>query len=98
MSGSNAPLPPESAWGAGSTRARSRTSRPPTSKARPGGPADEAGLRGGDVIVEFAGLPIKNLQDYSDALIGAKIGEPVDIVVLREGERVKMKITPTSGK
>lgn len=64
---------------------------------RPGGPADQAGLRGGDIIVEFAGLAIHNLQDYSDALVGAKTGQEVDIVVLRDGQRVTLKITPSSG-
>lgn len=63
---------------------------------RAGGPADKAGLRGGDIIVEFAGRKISNLQDYSDALIGVKIGQPVEIILERGGERQTFTITPTA--
>jgi hypothetical protein len=65
------------------------------SDVRAGGPAEKAGLKGGDVIVEFAGRKISNLQDYSDALIGVKIGRPVKVVVQRDGERLSFTITPT---
>jgi len=63
---------------------------------RPGAPADKAGLKSGDVIIEFAGKEIANLQDYADALVGAKIGQPVGVVVLRDGQRVESTITPTA--
>jgi hypothetical protein len=59
-----------------------------------GSPAEKAGLAGGDIIVSFAGKEINNLQDYSDALTGAKIGEPVEITVEREGKRLTLSITP----
>ncbi len=62
---------------------------------RPGGPADKAGLKGGDVIIEFAGQKIANLYDYSDALKGAKPGQPVSVVVRRDGQRIALTITPT---
>ena len=66
------------------------------SDVRPGGPADQAGMKGGDVIVEFAGQKIANLQDYSDALIGAKVGQPAKVVVLRDGRRIEVTITPST--
>jgi len=66
------------------------------SDVRPGGPADQAGIKAGDIIVEFAGRQVNNLQDYSDVLIGAKIGEPVPIVVERDGKPIKLTITPTA--
>jgi hypothetical protein len=66
------------------------------SDVRPGGPADKAGLKAGDVIVEFAGKQVNNLQDYSDALMGAKVGQPAQVVVEREGERITLTITPTA--
>jgi len=62
---------------------------------RGGGPAEKAGLKTGDIIVEFAGKEINNLQDYSDALIGAKVGEPVSVIVMRDGKRMELTITPT---
>jgi hypothetical protein len=68
------------------------------SDVRPGGPAEKAGVVGGDVVVEFAGKSIASLQDYSDALRGAKLGQAVTIVVLRDGERVSLTITPETRK
>ena len=61
---------------------------------RAGGPADKAGLKGGDVIVEFGGQEITNIYDYTYALDAVKIGEPVEVVVLREGKRVTLTVTP----
>jgi C-terminal processing protease CtpA/Prc len=64
------------------------------SDVRPGSPAEEAGLQGGDVIVEFAGKSISSLQDYADALRASKPGVAVPIVVIRNDERVTLTITP----
>ena len=61
---------------------------------RAGGPADKAGLKGGDVIVEFGGQKITNIYDYTYALDAVKIGEPVEVIVLRDGKRVKLTVTP----
>ena len=61
---------------------------------RAGGPADKAGLKGGDVIVEFGGQQIANIYDYTYALDAVKIGEPVVVVVLRDGKRVQLTVTP----
>jgi hypothetical protein len=63
-----------------------------------GGPAEEAGLKGGDVIVEFAGRKIGNIYDYTYALDVVKIGEPVVVIYLREGERRETKLTPRARK
>jgi len=61
-----------------------------------GGPADEAGLQGGDIIVEMAGQSITNIYDYTYALDAIKIGEPAKIVFLRGEERKETTITPTA--
>ena len=66
----------------------------PLSGVRAGGPADLAGLRGGDVIVEFAGQTIANIYDYTYALDAVRIGEPVEVVVLRDGERIAFSVIP----
>ena len=58
------------------------------------GPADKAGLKGGDIIVEFGGQKIANIYDYTYALDAVKIGEPVEVVVMREGKRVKLTVVP----
>lgn len=61
-----------------------------------GGPADQAGLLQGDVVVELAGRKIENIYDYTYAIEALKVGEPVAIVVLRAGERKEFTITPGS--
>jgi S1-C subfamily serine protease len=61
-----------------------------------GGPADKASVRAGDVIVQLAGQSVENIYDYTYALEGLAVGEPVEIHVVREGERVVLEITPES--
>ena len=60
---------------------------------RAGSPADSAGLKAGDIIVEFGGKPVKDLYAYTDALYSHKPGDTVDVVVLRGAERVTVKVT-----
>ncbi|MCP4042746.1 MAG: PDZ domain-containing protein [Gammaproteobacteria bacterium] len=60
------------------------------------GPADRAGLQRGDLIVEMAGRKIENIYDYTHALNGAKVGQPVPLVVQREGHRVQLTVVPGS--
>jgi len=59
---------------------------------RDGSPAAKAGLRRGDVLVEFAGAPIKNLYDFTYQLRAHRPGEEVRVVVLREGVRVEATV------
>lgn len=53
-------------------------------------PAEDAGLQGGDVIVEFGGHEITDLYAYTYALREFEPGDQVDMVVLRNGERVQL--------
>ena len=50
-----------------------------------GGPADKAGLKGGDVIVRFDGIRVDNIYDYTFALRSRKPGQDVRITVKRGG-------------
>jgi hypothetical protein len=63
-----------------------------------GGPAEQAGLQKGDVIVEIAGQTITNIYDYTYALELLKIGEPVKIVYMRGSERREATLTPGARK
>ncbi len=63
-----------------------------------GGPAEKAGLKAGDVIVEFGTKKIENIYDFTYVLDSVKIGEPVDVVVIRDGKQVKLKVTPEARK
>ncbi len=60
---------------------------------RPGSPADLAGVRGGDRIVEMAGTRIENLYDMTYALQDHKPGETIDVVVIRNGEQKRLRAT-----
>lgn len=59
-----------------------------------GGPAEQAGLQKGDVIVEIAGQTIANIYDYTYALEVLKIGEAVKLVYERNGQRRETTLTP----
>ena len=60
------------------------------------GPAAKAGIKSGDVIVKLGDKDVKNIYDYTYVIGDIKIGEEIEIVVLRDGKRVKLKITPGS--
>ncbi|UCC71695.1 MAG: M28 family peptidase [Gemmatimonadota bacterium] len=57
---------------------------------REGSPADQAGLQGGDVVIEFAGNEVLNIYDYTYALRDHAPGDTVVIKVRREGEVVEL--------
>jgi len=63
-----------------------------------GSPAQKAGLRPGDILVEFDGKPIQNLYDFTYALRARKAGDEVTVKVLREGQTVEAKVTLTQRK
>jgi len=63
-----------------------------------GGPAEQAGLEKGDVIVEIAGQSIANIYDYTYALELLKIGQPVKVAYMRSGKRVETLLTPAARK
>jgi hypothetical protein len=63
-----------------------------------GGPAEQAGLKKGDVIVEIAGQTIANIYDYTYALDVLKIGQPAKVIYVRGGERRETMLTPAARK
>ena len=63
-----------------------------------GGPAEQAGLQKGDVIVEIAGQTIANIYDYTYALDLLKIGQPAKLVYMRGNERRETMLTPSARK
>ena len=60
---------------------------------RQGSPAAKAGLQGGDIIIKFGKVDIKNLYDYTYALGEYKVGDIVDVVVKRGKEIINTKVT-----
>lgn len=65
----------------------------------PGGPADQAGIKGftsdrrlGDIILSVDGQRMNSLDDLFRLLDRKKIGEVVDVEILRSGERRTVKV------
>lgn len=65
---------------------------------RAGSPAEKAGLKANDVITEFAGQKIANIYDYTYALDAAKIGQALNVSVVRDGTTVTLSVTPEARK
>lgn len=62
------------------------------SDVRAGSPAAKAGLKPGDVLIQFGDKPIKNLYDFTDALRRSKVGDVVEVKVLRGQETITAKV------
>ena len=63
-----------------------------------GGPAEQAGLAKGDVVIEIAGQSITNIYDYTFALELLKIGQPAKVLYLRGSEKRETSLTPAARK
>jgi hypothetical protein len=63
------------------------------SDVRAGSPAAKAGLKGGDILIQFGDKPIKNLYDFTDALRRSKIGDVVEVKFLRDGKEMSAMVT-----
>jgi serine protease Do len=59
----------------------------------PGGPADRAGVRVGDVIVQMAGSEVRTVEDLLGALRKTEPGQPVPVTVIRDGQRQQLEVT-----
>jgi Zn-dependent M28 family amino/carboxypeptidase len=60
---------------------------------QPSSPAARAGLKAGDILVQFGDMPIRNLYDFTDALRRSQVGQTVEVTVLRDGTRVTVPVT-----
>jgi Do/DeqQ family serine protease len=58
------------------------------------GPAAQAGIRPGDVIVEVAGKQIANVSELLSNVAGLKPGAPAKFRVLRHDDAVELNVTP----
>lgn len=58
-----------------------------------GSPAAKAGFKAGDILVDFGGMKIDNLYDFTYALRAHKPGDKVMVTVERKGEKVTKEVT-----
>ena len=57
-----------------------------------GEPASRAGMKAGDRIVELAGKPVKNLQNYMEIMGAQKKGGTLEAGILRGGKKLTIKV------
>ena len=59
----------------------------------PEGPAKEAGMEDGDVIISFAGVDVEDTRGLVRQVGYSPVGETVRVVVFRAGETVTLRVT-----
>jgi S1-C subfamily serine protease len=60
----------------------------------PGSPADKAGFRAEDLIVEIADAPVRNMNDLQRLMVADLIDRPVGASVVRSGASLRLEIVP----
>ncbi len=60
----------------------------------PGGPADKAGIRSGDVISEFDSEHVRSVRQVRRLLGETPDGLTVKVAVVRDGRRLELSVTP----
>jgi Tol biopolymer transport system component len=64
---------------------------------RPGGAAEKAGMRRGDLMIRLGSHDINGIEDFMYVLNASKPGETTKVVVLRDGKRVELDVTFQEG-
>lgn len=59
---------------------------------QPGGPADRAGLRDGDILLKIKGLPIEKAVDVPQVLFSAGVWKPAEYDFSRDGVEAQAKV------
>ena len=62
----------------------------------PGGPADKAGLVGGDIITSFDGHPVGKDSELMDLLRQTQVGKRVEVIYTRDGNYHNTQLTTVS--
>jgi len=88
IAGGPRPLPPRLA------RKLGRTAGVEVVQVVEGGPADRAGMRPEDLIVELDGTPIEGMNELQRVVVGELIGRAVRATVVREGHERELELVP----
>jgi len=57
-----------------------------------GGPAEKAGIKRGDVILQFNDKPIRSSHDLPFVVASTPIGKTVGVVVMRDNQRMNLQV------
>lgn len=63
------------------------------SEVAPGGPAEEAGLQDGDIVIELNGQDVENSVQFRNDIATTSPGETVNLTVLRDDDRESISVT-----
>ena len=63
-----------------------------------GAPASKGGLRAGDIIIALDGSAVGGVDDLQRMLTAESIGRPMEVAVLRTGQRLDLTITPSEAR
>ena len=88
IAGGPRPLPPRLA------RELGRKSGVEIAQVVEGGPADRAGMRAEDLIVELGGTPIEGMDDLQRVVVSELIGRAVRAKVVRAGRERELELVP----
>jgi serine protease Do len=61
-------------------------------KVNPGSPAQKAGIRPGDLILDFNGQAVQRMNELPDMVAETPPGTEVTVTVLRKGKEMKLKL------
>jgi len=59
-----------------------------------GGPAEKAGLKERDILVELDGHTVETMDDLHRLLNHEKVGVECQLTILRRSEKLTLKVTP----
>lgn len=59
-----------------------------------GGPAEKAGMKGGDLIISIADRPVSDINTYMGAMRLVRPETPVEVIIMRGKQKMTLKITP----
>ena len=62
----------------------------------PDSPAEAAGLRAGDLVVSVDGAPVASTESLVALVRAGRVGEPMELVVLRNGKEETITVTPAA--
>ncbi|MEW8505114.1 MAG: M28 family peptidase [Candidatus Thiodiazotropha sp.] len=59
-------------------------------------PAEKAGIQNGDLLIGLAGIEIETIHDFMNAMGGLKSGEETEMIIIRDGKTLTLRVVPAS--
>jgi S1-C subfamily serine protease len=56
-------------------------------------PAQKAGIKAGDIIIQLGEFKVSGMQSYMEALGKFKAGQTITVTILRDGKQIQLPLT-----